>query len=165
MQRIRRTLSVKLIMVFFPAIMGFLTFGFFVLRYKNAQDASAEVRRTLHITAAGVQALCSGIPFDVLTADSGKEEPFLSLQQKLNKLQEQTGVYNIWLIRKTDEQLLVLTATHGADSFFTLDSPPSELLQAFQTNTITFTTSPYRNRFGTVQSLFMTLDNGYYANR
>ena len=85
MQRIRRTLSVKLIMVFFPAIMGFLTFGFFVLRYKNALDASAEVRRTLHITAAGVQALCSGIPFDVLTADSCREEPFLTLQQKLNK--------------------------------------------------------------------------------
>ena len=165
MQRIRRTLSVKLIMVFFPAIMGFLTFGFFVLRYKNALDASAEVRRTLHITAAGVQALCSGIPFDVLTAESCREEPFLTLQQKLNKLQEQTGVYNIRLIRNTDGQLFVLTATHGADSFFTLTAPPQELLQAFQTNAVTFTASPYTNRFGTVQSLFMPLDNADSANR
>jgi len=73
-------------MVFFPAIMGFLTFGFFVLRYKNAQDASAEGRRTLHITAAGVQALCSDIPFDRLTADSCKNEPFPALQQKLKKV-------------------------------------------------------------------------------
>ena len=165
MQRIRRTLSVKLIMVFFPAIMGFLTFGFFVLRYKNALDASATVRRTLHITAAGVQALCSGIPFDALTADATREEPFLTLQQKLNKLQEQTGVYNIQLIRKTDGQLIVLTATHGTDSFFTLTTPPPELLQAFQTNAVTFTASPYRNRFGTVQSLFMPLDNADSANR
>ena len=165
MQRIRRTLSVKLIMVFFPAIMGFLTFGFFVLRYKNALDASATVRRTLHITAAGVQALCSGIPFDALTADATREEPFLTLQQKLKKLQEQTGVYNIQLIRKTDGQLIVLTATHGTDSFFTLTDPPPELLQAFQTNAVTFTASPYRNRFGTVQSLFMPLDNADSANR
>ena len=165
MQRIRRTLSVKLIMVFFPAIMGFLTFGFFVLRYKNALDASAEVRRTLHITAAGAQALCSGIPFDMLTPDSCKNEPFLTLQQKLNKLQEQTGVYNIRLIRKTEGQLIVLTATHGTDSFFTLTDPPQELLQAFQTNAVTFTASPYRNRFGTVQSLFMPLDNADSANR
>ena len=165
MQRIRRTLSVKLIMVFFPAIMGFLTFGFFVLRYKNALDASATVRRTLHITAAGVQALCSGIPFDALTADATREEPFLTLQQKLNKLQEQTGVYNIQLIRKTDGQLIVLTATHGTDSFFTFTDPPPELLQAFQTNSETFTASPYRNRFGTVQSLFMPLDNADSANR
>ena len=165
MQRIRRTLSVKLIMVFFPAIMGFLTFGFFVLRYKNALDASATVQRTLHITAAGVQALCSGIPFDALTADAAREEPFLTLQQKLHKLQEQTGVYNIQLIKKTDGQLIVLTATHGTDSFFTLTDPPPELLQTFQTNTITFTASPYRNRFGTVQSLFMPLDNADSANR
>ena len=165
MQRIRRTLSVKLIMVFFPAIMGFLTFRFFVLRYKNALDASATVRRTLHITAAGVQALCSGIPFDALTADATREEPFLTLQQKLKKLQEQTGVYNIQLIRKTDGQLIVLTATHGTDSFFTLTDPPPELLQAFQTNAVTFTASPYRNRFGTVQSLFMPLDNADSANR
>ena len=165
MQRIRRTLSVKLIMVFFPAIMGFLTFGFFVLRYKNALDASATVRRTLHITAAGVQALCSGILFDALTADATREEPFLTLQQKLKKLQEQTGVYNIQLIRKTDGQLIVLTATHGTDSFFTLTDPPPELLQAFQTNAVTFTASPYRNRFGTVQSLFMPLDNADSANR
>ena len=165
MRRIRRTLSVKLIMVFFPAIMGFLTFGFFVLRYKNALDASATVRRTLHITAAGVQALCSGIPFDALTANATREEPFLTLQQKLKKLQEQTGVYNIQLIRKTDGQLIVLTATHGTDSFFTLTDPPPELLQAFQTNAVTFTASPYRNRFGTVQSLFMPLDNADSANR
>ena len=155
----------KLIMVFFPAIMGFLTFGFFVLRYKNALDASAEIRRTLHITAAGVQALCSDIPFDRLTADSCKNEPFPALQQKLNKLQEQTGVYNILIIRKTDDQLLVLTATHGADSFFTLTDPPPELLQAFQTNAVTFTASPYTNRFGTVQSLFLPLDNADSANR
>ncbi|MGP1575977.1 MAG: hypothetical protein ACTTH7_00545 [Treponema sp.] len=53
MQRIRRTLSVKLVMVFFPAIMGFLTFGFFALRYKSALDDSAAVRGALHITAAG----------------------------------------------------------------------------------------------------------------
>ena len=165
MQQIRRTLSVKLIMVFFPSIMGFLTFGFFVLRYKNALDASAEIRRTLHITAAGVQALCSDIPFDRLTADSCKNEPFPALQQKLNKLQEQTGVYNILIIRKTDDQLLVLTATHGADSFFTLTDPPPELLQAFQTNAVTFTASPYTNRFGTVQSLFLPLDNADSANR
>ena len=45
MLRIRRTLSVKLIMVFFPSIMIFLTFGFFVLRHKSALDASAAVRR------------------------------------------------------------------------------------------------------------------------
>ena len=165
MQQIRRTLSVKLIMVFFPSIMGFLTFGFFVLRYKNALDASAEIRRTLHITAAGVQALCSDIPFDRLTADSCKNEPFPALQQKLNKLQEQTGVYNILIIRKTDDQLLVLTATHGADSFFTLTDPPPELLQAFQTSAVTFTASPYTNRFGTVQSLFLPLDNADSANR
>ena len=152
-------------MVFFPAIMGFLTFGFFVLRYKNALDASAEVRRTLHITAAGVQALCSGISFDGLTADSCREDPFLTLQQKLNKLQKQTGVYNIWLIRNTDGQLLVLAAPHGTDSFFTLTDPPPELLQAFQTDTITFTDSPYTNRFGTVQSLFMPLDDADSANR
>ena len=45
MLRIRRTLSVKLIMVFFPAIMIFLMFGFFVLRHKSELDASAAVRR------------------------------------------------------------------------------------------------------------------------
>ena len=76
MQQIRRTLSVKLIMVFFPSIMIFLMFGFFVLRHKSELDASAAVRETLHITAAGAQGLYSGSPLDILTAETAAEEPF-----------------------------------------------------------------------------------------
>lgn len=165
MLRIRRTLSVKLIMVFFPAIMIFLMFGFFVLRHKSELDASAAVRETLHITAAGAQGLCSGSPLDILTADTATEEPFLTLRRKLDRLQEQTGVYNIWLIRNAAGQPQVLTATHGADSFFTLSDPPAELIQSLKTNTETFTASPYRSRFGTVQSFFMPLDSADSTNR
>ncbi|MGP1575976.1 MAG: hypothetical protein ACTTH7_00540 [Treponema sp.] len=101
----------------------------------------------------------------MLTAGTCTEEPFLTLRQKLDKLHEQTGVYNIWLIKKTDGQPLVLTATHGADSFFTLAAPPPELLQTLQTNTETFTDSPYRNRFGTVQSLFMPIEDTNLENQ
>ena len=165
MLRIRRTLSVKLIMVFFPSIMIFLTFGFFVLRHKSALDASAAVRETLHITAAGAQGLYSGSPLDILTAETAAEEPFLTLRRKLDRLQAQTGVYNIWLIRNADGQPQVLMATHGADSFFTLSDPPAELIQSLTTNTETFTASPYRSRFGTVQSFFMPLDSSDTANR
>ena len=165
MQRIRRTLSVKLVMVFFPAIMGFLAFGFFVLRHKSAIDASAAVRSALHITAAGAHGLCSGIPLDLLTEDSYTEEPFQTMQRKLDKLQEQTGAFNIWLIKKTNGQPQVLTATHREDSFFTFTEPPPELLEAFKTNAETFTDSPYRNRFGIVQSLFTPLDGADSAAR
>ena len=165
MLRIRRTLSVKLIMVFFPSIMIFLTFGFFVLRHKSALDASAAVRETLHITAAGAQGLYSGSPLDILTAETSTEEPFLTLRRKLDRLQAQTGVYNIWLIRNAAGQPQVLTATHGADSFFTLSDPPAELVQSLTTNTETFTASPYRSRFGTVQSFFMPLDSADSTNR
>ena len=165
MLRIRRTLSVKLIMVFFPSIMIFLTFGFFVLRHKSALDASAAVRETLHITAAGAQGMCSGSPLDILTADTVTEEPFLTLRWRLDRLQEQTDVHNIWLIRNADGQPQVLMATHGADSFFTLSDPPAELIQSLKTNTETFTASPYRSRFGTVQSFFMPLDGADSTNR
>ena len=165
MQRIRRTLSVKFIMVFFPAIMGFLTFGFFVLRHRSVLDAAAAVQGVLHITAAGARGLYSGVPIDKLTEDSCAEYPFLQLQQQLDILQKQTGVYNISLIKKTDGQPQILTATYGTDVFFSFSAPPPELLHTLKTNTETFTASPYRSRFGTVQSVFMPLDEHDSANR
>ncbi len=163
MQRIRRTLSVKLVMVFFPAIMGFLVFGFFVLRHKSVLDASAATRAPLHITAAGARALCSGVPLDTLTAKTAAEEPFRTLRRQLSELQTQTGVYNIRLIAQTDGQQQVLVQAAGADSFFTLTAAPPELSEAFKTNAETFTSSPYRERLNTVQSLFSPLDRSATA--
>ncbi|MGP1512352.1 MAG: methyl-accepting chemotaxis protein, partial [Treponema sp.] len=64
MQKMRRTLSVKLVMVFFPSIMGFLVFGFFILRYKTTAETTAVIKSELHIAAAGAAAMCEGLSPD-----------------------------------------------------------------------------------------------------
>ena len=100
MQKMRRTLSVKLVMVFFPAIMGFLVFGFFILRYKNTAETTAAIKSELHIAAAGVASACSELPLDSIAKNGISDEKYDYLIKKLAALQARTGTYNIALIKK-----------------------------------------------------------------
>jgi len=169
MQKMRRTLSVKLVMVFFPSIMGFLVFGFFILRYKTTAETTAVIKSELHIAAAGAAAMCEGLSPDSLTERDISNEHYNSFTKKLAALQERTGVYNIALIKKTSGQPLVLASSRNAfkngQKSFTFSNAPDELLQSIKTNTESFTKKSYIGEFGKVQSLFTPLHTGSQSNQ
>ncbi|MFC2603467.1 MAG: methyl-accepting chemotaxis protein, partial [Treponema sp.] len=169
MQKMRRTLSVKLVMVFFPSIMGFLVFGFFILRYKTTAETTAVIKSELHIAAAGAAAMCEGLSPDSLTERDISNEHYNSFTKKLAALQERTGVYNIALIKKTNGQPLVLASSRNAfkngQKSFTFSNAPDELLQSIKTNTESFTKKSYIGEFGKVQSLFTPLHTGSQSNQ
>ncbi|MFC2331225.1 MAG: methyl-accepting chemotaxis protein [Treponema sp.] len=169
MQKMRRTLSVKLVMVFFPAIMGFLVFGFFILRYKNTAETTAAIKSELHIAAAGVASACSELPLDSIAKNGISDEQYDYLIKKLAALQARTGTYNIALIKKTNTQPLVIASSRNAmqngQKSFTFSGAPNELLQSIKTNSETFTKKSYTGDFGKVQSVFSPLNYADQANQ
>ena len=169
MQKMRRTLSVKLVMVFFPAIMGFLVFGFFILRYKNTAETTAAIKSELHIAAAGVASACSELPLDSIAKNGISDEQYDYLIKKLAALQARTGTYNIALIKKTNMQPLVIASSRNAmqngQKSFTFSGAPDELLQSIKKNYETFTKKSYTGDFGKVQSVFSPLNDADQANQ
>lgn len=169
----KRTLSVKVTLIFLPAIIVFLGVVFVLLSFWRNKTAIASEQTQLHIAASGAGAYLGDKDLDVITKDNCMEEGNIELYKTLVDLGKNASIDDIYLLRKTDDRLEIIvdteddpTSENDRNEMFTdYTDAPKELLTAIETGTEQFTKEAYKDQFGTSISVFFPITSNSAASK
>jgi methyl-accepting chemotaxis protein len=163
----KKTLSVKVALIFLPAILIFLTIIFVFLGLWKNKTAIEGEQTQLHIAASGVEAYLNDKDLDSISKENCMEKANLAIYETLVALGKKTAVNDIYLMRKTNDSLQIIVDTQDDptsesdrnEMFTEYSDAPQDLLSAIESGKEHFTQRAYEDKFGNSISVFLPIEN------